>query len=255
MRAGGRARDLIFLTTTYGQTIASTPPPAPPVALRAAGHRHLPGQPADHDRHADRRPESCLSVCRLSRRLHPQARRGYGIRGALGGLADARDARPDPREDRRGAEHKRRLAGGRHRRLHRRRPALSGARGDDRPRHGAHHPCLELAGLEPPRADEAGLVPSERLRHLGAVGGGDRARQRPILVATGNGPFNGATNWGDSVLELSPSASRLLHNWTPRDQARLDVTDTDLGSTAPRWCRWPATGWQSRAVRTASSIC
>ena len=54
-----------------------------------------------------------------------------------------------------------------------------------------------------------------------------------LLVATGNGPFNGATNWGDSVLELSPSASRLLHNWTPLDQARLDATDTDLGSTAP----------------------
>ena len=54
-----------------------------------------------------------------------------------------------------------------------------------------------------------------------------------ILVATGNGPFNGVTNWGDSVLELSPDAARLLHNWTPRDQAQLDVTDTDLGSTAP----------------------
>ena len=54
-----------------------------------------------------------------------------------------------------------------------------------------------------------------------------------ILVATGNGPFNGATNWGDSVLELSPNAARLLHNWTPRDQAQLNATDADLGSTAP----------------------
>lgn len=54
-----------------------------------------------------------------------------------------------------------------------------------------------------------------------------------LLVATGNGPFNGSTNWGDSVLELSPSATRLLHNWTPSDQARLNSNDTDLGSTAP----------------------
>jgi PQQ-like domain len=54
-----------------------------------------------------------------------------------------------------------------------------------------------------------------------------------ILVATGNGPFNGSTNWGDSVLELSASAGRLLHNWTPRDQAQLNVSDTDLGSTGP----------------------
>ena len=54
-----------------------------------------------------------------------------------------------------------------------------------------------------------------------------------ILVATGNGPFNGSTNWGDSVLELTPDAGRLLHNWTPTDQASLNANDTDLGSTAP----------------------
>ncbi len=54
-----------------------------------------------------------------------------------------------------------------------------------------------------------------------------------ILIATGNGPFDGSTNWGDSVLELSPDASRLLHNWTPTNQAQLDAGDTDVGSTAP----------------------
>ncbi|MFL5860822.1 MAG: PQQ-binding-like beta-propeller repeat protein [Solirubrobacteraceae bacterium] len=54
-----------------------------------------------------------------------------------------------------------------------------------------------------------------------------------ILVTTGNGPFDGRTSWGDSVLELAPDASRLLHNWTPVDQARLDAHDTDLGSTSP----------------------
>jgi len=56
---------------------------------------------------------------------------------------------------------------------------------------------------------------------------------RRILVATGNGPFNGATDWGDSVLELSPDAGRLLHNWTPVNQAQLNANDTDVGSTAP----------------------
>ncbi|HLH64726.1 MAG TPA: PQQ-binding-like beta-propeller repeat protein [Solirubrobacteraceae bacterium] len=54
-----------------------------------------------------------------------------------------------------------------------------------------------------------------------------------LLVATGNGPFNGRTYWGDSVLELSADAGALLHNWTPTDQARLDAGDIDLGSTAP----------------------
>jgi hypothetical protein len=54
-----------------------------------------------------------------------------------------------------------------------------------------------------------------------------------ILVATGNGPFNGSTNWGDSVLELTPDASRVLQNWTPTNQAQLNSNDLDLGSTAP----------------------
>ncbi|HUA70779.1 MAG TPA: PQQ-binding-like beta-propeller repeat protein [Solirubrobacteraceae bacterium] len=54
-----------------------------------------------------------------------------------------------------------------------------------------------------------------------------------ILVATGNGPFNGSTYWGDSVLELSPDGSTLLHNWTPTDQAQLNSGDQDLGSTSP----------------------
>ena len=54
-----------------------------------------------------------------------------------------------------------------------------------------------------------------------------------ILVATGNAPFNGSTDWGDSVLELTPDASRLLHNWTPANQAQLNASDGDLGSTAP----------------------
>jgi outer membrane protein assembly factor BamB len=56
---------------------------------------------------------------------------------------------------------------------------------------------------------------------------------RRLLLATGNGPWNGRTNWGDSVIELSPDASRLLQNWTPRNQAQLNREDTDLGSTAP----------------------
>ncbi|HET9073269.1 MAG TPA: PQQ-binding-like beta-propeller repeat protein [Solirubrobacteraceae bacterium] len=53
-----------------------------------------------------------------------------------------------------------------------------------------------------------------------------------ILVSTGNGNFNGRTDWGDSVLELSPSL-RLLHNWTPANQAQLYASDRDLGSTEP----------------------
>ncbi len=53
-----------------------------------------------------------------------------------------------------------------------------------------------------------------------------------ILVTTGNGPFNGHTDWGDSVLELSPTL-KLLHNWTPTNQEELNQRDWDLGSTEP----------------------
>ena len=54
-----------------------------------------------------------------------------------------------------------------------------------------------------------------------------------LVVATGNAPFNGSTDWGDSVLVLSPDASRMLRHWTPVDQQRLNTTDLDLGSTSP----------------------
>ncbi|HZO33678.1 MAG TPA: PQQ-binding-like beta-propeller repeat protein [Gaiellaceae bacterium] len=54
-----------------------------------------------------------------------------------------------------------------------------------------------------------------------------------LVVATGNAPWNGTTNWGDSVLVLSPDASRLLRHWTPTDQQHLNEADLDLGSTSP----------------------
>ena len=53
-----------------------------------------------------------------------------------------------------------------------------------------------------------------------------------LLVATGDGKWDGKRYWGDSVLMLSPTA-RLLQNWTPRNFAELDSGDVDLGSTAP----------------------
>jgi outer membrane protein assembly factor BamB len=54
-----------------------------------------------------------------------------------------------------------------------------------------------------------------------------------LLVATGNGPYNGRTNFGDSVLELTLPGLRLRQSYTPADQAQLNSSDTDLGSSAP----------------------
>jgi hypothetical protein len=54
-----------------------------------------------------------------------------------------------------------------------------------------------------------------------------------IFVATGNGPFNGKTDWGDALIELNPDATRMVGNFTPDNNAELNDRDLDLGSTSP----------------------
>ena len=54
-----------------------------------------------------------------------------------------------------------------------------------------------------------------------------------LLVATGNGDWNGRTNWGDSTVRLSANASRILGSWTPTNEAALESSDQDLGSSSP----------------------
>lgn len=54
-----------------------------------------------------------------------------------------------------------------------------------------------------------------------------------LFVATGNGPWDGRTNWGDALIELDPDATRILANYTPTNTAELELTDADLGSTSP----------------------
>ncbi len=54
-----------------------------------------------------------------------------------------------------------------------------------------------------------------------------------ILIDTGNGPWNGTTDFGDSVVELSFPGLQLRQSFTPTDQEQLNETDTDLGSSAP----------------------
>ncbi len=54
-----------------------------------------------------------------------------------------------------------------------------------------------------------------------------------ILIDTGNGPWNGTTDFGDSVLELTFPALALRQSFTPTNQEQLNSSDTDLGSSAP----------------------
>jgi hypothetical protein len=53
-----------------------------------------------------------------------------------------------------------------------------------------------------------------------------------IYVETGNGVFDGATNFADSVVKLSPSGT-MLDYFTPFDQAVMQQNDIDLGSSGP----------------------
>ena len=54
-----------------------------------------------------------------------------------------------------------------------------------------------------------------------------------ILLDTGNGPWNGTTNFGDSVLELTFPGLSLRQSFTPTNQQQLSDSDSDLGSSAP----------------------
>lgn len=54
-----------------------------------------------------------------------------------------------------------------------------------------------------------------------------------LFIATGNGTWDGNTNWGDSVIELSPAAGNMVGNYTPTNTEELNAQDADLGSTSP----------------------
>jgi hypothetical protein len=56
---------------------------------------------------------------------------------------------------------------------------------------------------------------------------------RRLLIDTGNGPYDGAGDFGDSVLELSFPSLSLVQSFTPTNERQLSETDTDLGSSAP----------------------
>jgi outer membrane protein assembly factor BamB len=58
-------------------------------------------------------------------------------------------------------------------------------------------------------------------------------RSHRLLLATSNAPWDGRTNWADSVVELTPNAGMLTRHWTPVDVQALGDRDLDLGSTGP----------------------
>ncbi len=54
-----------------------------------------------------------------------------------------------------------------------------------------------------------------------------------IVVGTGNAPWNGTTDFGDSELELSFPGLRLLQEFTPTTQEEDNTHDVDFGTGGP----------------------
>ena len=54
-----------------------------------------------------------------------------------------------------------------------------------------------------------------------------------IFVATGNGRWDGRTNWGDAAIALDSSATNMIDNYTPTNTDELSARDADVGSTSP----------------------
>lgn len=88
--------------------------------------------------------------------------------------------------------------------------------------------CSDRPGLIEPRS-----CPSSGAAIWGRAGAVIDTKTGGIFVATGNGRWNGRTDWGDAALELDRDATRLLGNYTPENTEELDAGDRDLGSTSP----------------------
>jgi hypothetical protein len=78
-----------------------------------------------------------------------------------------------------------------------------------------------------------GACPSTQSGIWGRAGAVIDAATGDIYLATGNGPYNGKTDWGDATIELNPDATGMFGNFTPVDNARLNKGDLDIGSTSP----------------------
>lgn len=88
--------------------------------------------------------------------------------------------------------------------------------------------CSNRAGLLQPSS-----CPDTQSAIWGRAGATIDAATGDIFVSTGNGQYDGKTNWGDSLIELNPDATRMLGNYAATDNAELNERDEDLGSTSP----------------------
>ncbi len=230
----GRRRDLVVVTTSYGNTIALDAGTGQRLwEYRAPGVNRSPGNPqvttaspaADPDRRA----------------VYAAAPSGVIVKLALatGRVLWKRSITPDPVHEKIASALN--ISGSDV-------VAVTGGYFGDAPPYDGHVVTLDRTNgriahvwnsecSERHRIIRAASCPVTNTRGDDAMWGRAGAVIEPgtgrILTATGNGPFDGHTSWGDSVLELTSEASRLLHNWTPANQSQLNGGDIDLGSASP----------------------
>ncbi len=228
----GRRRDVVILTTSYGRTIALDPATGARLwEFVPSGVNSSPGNP---------QVTTASPVADPDRRfVYAAAPNGvvYKLSVATGRVSWSRAVSFDPRHEK--------LAS-----------ALNVTRGEvvvvtggyfgDAPPYDGHVALISRASgrllsvwdsecSNRHSLIHAGTCPTDSTRSAiwGRAGTVIEPGNHRILTATGNGAFNGRTEWGDSALELTADASRLLHNWTPPNQAQLNQSDTDLGSSIP----------------------
>ena len=88
--------------------------------------------------------------------------------------------------------------------------------------------CSNRTGLMEP-----GSCPQSDSAIWGRAGAVIDPSNGDIFITTGNGDWNGKTDWGDSLIELNASAKKMLGNYTPANTEELNERDLDLGSTSP----------------------
>ncbi len=234
VRLGGRSRDVVVLTTTYGRTIAIDP---------ATGAKLWEFTPRDIGSYEGGHQVTTASPVADPDRSYIYAASPDGVIHKLA-IADGRQVWAT----RITFDAAREKIGGALNISGRYVSAVTGGYFGDAPVYEGHVALIDRASgrvahvwnadcsdrhqlIDPPSscAADTSFGGSAIWARQGAV---IEPTSHRILVATGNGPFNGSTDWGDSVLELSADAG-LLHNWTPTNQAQLNSGDLDLGGTAP----------------------
>ncbi len=90
----------------------------------------------------------------------------------------------------------------------------------------------QVVAVRPGQGVFAYRVPTAREGAIWATAGMSVGPGGDLYAATGNSASDGPWDGGDSVLRLSPSL-KLQGYFAPRDFARLNLQDLDLGSTAP----------------------